>query len=70
MILFTNLKKVKIGNTEYTPVSILKLTTDLRFSISKLRKSQSEILRLLQKEANENGFGVLINKTNLKTIAL
>lgn len=70
MILFTNLKEVKIGTTEYTPVPILKLTTDLKFSSNKLRESRIDDLRLLKKEAEENGFRVLINKTNLKTIAL
>ncbi len=39
MSLFTNLKEVKIGAPEYTPVSILKLTADLSFSINRLRKS-------------------------------
>ncbi|MCA1920414.1 MAG: hypothetical protein LDL38_13505 [Flavobacterium piscis] len=70
MILFTNLKEVKIGVTEYTPVPILKLTTDLRFSSNKLRKSQISDLRLLKKEAEKNGFQVLINDTNLEEISL
>ncbi len=70
MILFTNLKEVKIGSTEYTPMPILKLTTDVDFSTNKLRNSHINILRLLKKEAEENGFQVLINKTNLDTIDL
>ncbi len=70
MILFTNLKEVKIGTTEYTPVPILKLTTGLRFSGNRLRKSQIDVLRLLKKEAKENGFQVMINDTNLKAISL
>ncbi len=70
MILFTNLKEVKIGATEYTPVPILKLTTDIVFSRDKLRRSQIEVLRLLKKEAEENGFQVLINDTNLEKIRL
>ncbi len=67
MILFTNLEEVKIETTEYTPVSILKLTTGLKFSSNKLRKSQISDLLLLKKEAEKNGFQVLINDTNLET---
>lgn len=70
MILLTNLKEVKIGSIEYKPVPILKLTSGLRFSRDNLRKSQIDNLCLLKKEAKENGFQVLINKTNLETIAL
>lgn len=70
MILFTNLKEVKIGTAEYTPVPILKLTTDLVFSTNKLRKSQIDDLHLLKKEAKKNGFKVLINNTNLEEINL
>lgn len=70
MILFTNLKEVKIGSTEYNPVPILKLTSDLKFSRNKLKNSQIDSLRLLKKEAKENGFQVLINETNLETINL
>ncbi len=68
MILFTNLREVKIGNIEYTPMPILKLTTDLSFSINKLRSSDREVLKLLQQEAEKNGFQVLINDTNLEDI--
>ncbi len=70
MILFANLKEVKLGATEYTPVPILKLTTDQSFSINRLRKSQIDVLRLLQKEAREKNFQVLINDTDLRKINL
>ncbi len=69
-ILFTNLKEVKVGTTEYSPLSILKLTTDLSFSVNRLRKSQINELRLLKEEAKENSFQVLINGTNLQEIYL
>lgn len=70
MILFTNLEKVKIGSIEYTPMPILKLTSDMKFSKESLRKSQVDRLRLLKKEAEENGFQVLINDTNLQKIKI
>jgi len=68
MILFTNLKEVKIGAVKYTPIPILKLTTDIKFSINNLRKSQIDNLRLLKKEAEVNGFQVLINNKNLSLL--
>ncbi len=68
MILFTNLKEVKIRTTEYTPLPILKLTTDINFSIDKLRISQIHNLNILKKESTENGFRVLINNINLESI--
>ncbi len=70
MVLFTNLKEVKIGSVEYKPIPILKLTTDLRFSKEILKKSQMMNLQLLNEEAAKNGFQVLINKTNLVKILL
>jgi hypothetical protein len=70
MILFTNLKEVKIDNTEYTPVPVLKLTSDMNFSIASLTTSQLNNLRLLKKEAGENSFHVLINDTDLQEIEL
>lgn len=65
MILFTNLKEVKIDTTEYIPVATLKLTTGKIFSITELRKSQIKILKLLKEESELNGFQVLINNVNL-----
>lgn len=70
MILFTNLKEVKIDNTEYIPVPILKLTGNIPFSIASLRKSQIENLRLLKKEAEKNSFHVQISGVNLQEIEL
>jgi hypothetical protein len=62
MILFTNLKGVKIDNKNYNPVSILKLTSERKFNVELLSKSQKEILALLKEEAKTNGFRILINK--------
>ena len=70
MILFTNLKEVKIGKREYKPVAVLKLTSDLRFKKEKLRKSHLEALELLKKEADRNHFQVILNGTNLMKIEL
>lgn len=70
MILFTNLKDLKIGNTEYTAMPLLKLTSDMEFLSESLRKSQINILRLLKKESKENNFRVLINDRDLQEIEI
>lgn len=70
MILFTNLKEVKIGEKEYEPVAVLKLTSALRFKKEKLRKSHFEFLKLLKEEAKINHFRVMLNKTDLVKIEL
>jgi hypothetical protein len=70
MILFTNLKNVKIGNTGYTPKPLLKLTSNMKFSAQSLKKTQVDNLRVLKKEASENGFRVLINDTDLHQIQI
>jgi hypothetical protein len=61
MILFTNLKDVKIDEVDYNPVPILKLTTGRGFSIKTQSESQKEMLSILKKEAETNGFKVMIN---------
>lgn len=70
MILFTNLKEVKIGEKGFNPVAVLKLTSSIKFIKEKLRSSQLESLRLLKREAKENDFEVIINHTNLQEISL
>jgi len=70
MILFTNLKEVKIGDKEYSPIAVLKLTSETEFSKALLSKSQLEQLQLLKKEAEKNNFYVIINNTNLRDIEL
>lgn len=59
MILFTNLEEVKINGTNYNKISILKLTTDNEFKLENI--SIKEIISLLKKEAETNGFRVSIN---------
>jgi vacuolar-type H+-ATPase subunit F/Vma7 len=68
MILFTNLKEVKIGDLEYSPISVLKLTSNLKFSRDNLRKSQIDFLRALKRETKENNFRVVINDRYLQEI--
>jgi len=62
MILFTNLKNIRIDGKRYDPVPILKLTTGRGFRIDKLNKGQKETLETLKKEAKLNGFEILVNK--------
>ena len=62
MMLFTNLKEVKINGKNLNPVPILKLTTGDNFSIEKLNDGQKKLLEILKKEAKTNRFRVLINK--------
>lgn len=60
MILFTNLEDVKIGNKDYNPIAVLKLTTAKRFDVRNLTPPQKEILALLQKEASTNNFKIIL----------
>lgn len=62
MMLFANLKEVKIDGKNLNPVPILKLTTGDNFSIEKLNENQKKLLEALKKEAKTNGFKILINK--------
>jgi hypothetical protein len=70
MILFTNLKDVKIESAEYESIALLKLTSGVKFHSESLRQSQIESLRLLKKEAQENKFRVLINGRELQEMEI
>lgn len=61
MILFTNLKDVKISGINYTSTAVLKLTTGTNFSLKSLNKTQIETLNLLKQEAKTNNFKILLN---------
>jgi len=61
MILFTNLKHLKVGDKGYKPVPILKLTTGSDFNLNALSESQRTLLTDLKEEAETNGFQVTIN---------
>jgi hypothetical protein len=65
MILFTNLKNVKVSGINYIPIPVLKLTTGPDFNLESLNKPQIEILNLLKQEAKENNFKILLNEKNL-----
>jgi hypothetical protein len=70
MILLSNLKEVTIGNKQYSPTAMLKLTSDTVFQKNKLREFQLQILRLLKREARQNNFSVLINSRDLENIRI
>jgi len=61
MILLTNLKNVKIENKHFNPIPILKLTTKSEVDFESLSNINRKILKLLKKEAQNNGFKVLFN---------
>ncbi len=61
MILFTNLKNVKIDGKTLKPIPILKLTASDNFKLENINKSQKEILEVLKKEAKKNNFRILLN---------
>jgi hypothetical protein len=60
MILLTNLRDVTIQSKNYVPVPVLKLTSHLT-NLDVLNQEEKKILCLLEKEAKENSFRVLIN---------
>lgn len=66
MILFTNLEDVKIDDRHYNPMPILKLTTKNDFDIKTVSKSEEEMLNLLKKEADSNGFKIRINNNQYR----
>ncbi len=70
MILFSNLKNVEVNGKEYSPLAVLKLTTDRKFSIDKLTPQSISILKFLKKEAEANNFQVIFNSKNLQEINL
>ena len=60
MILFTNLEDVKIDRVNYMPKPVLKLTVKGGFRSNNLNESQRNNVDLLNKEADTNGFGILL----------
>jgi len=61
MMLFTNLEDVKINAKSYNSTPILKLTTGGEFNINSLKETQRQLFELLKKEAQKNGFKIMIN---------
>ncbi|MEO0126989.1 MAG: hypothetical protein ABIL44_04485 [candidate division WOR-3 bacterium] len=68
MILFTNLKDVKVNEKKYNPSPILKLTTDKKLIKDKLPPIKIQYLTLLNKESTVNNFHVKINGIDLNDI--
>lgn len=64
MILYTNLRNLRINDEKFQHRSILKLTTLQNFDIEKLKKL--DFLRQLQRESRQNSFSVLINDFKLE----
>jgi len=60
MILFTNLEGVKVGDKNYKPVPILKLTVEKGFNEKNISMSQKKLLGGLAEEAKLNGFQIVI----------
>lgn len=61
MILFTNLEEVNFGGKTFILVPVLKLTTGSKFNLRKSDSSQKVLLGRLKKEAEINGFKIIIN---------
>ena len=61
MILFTNLEHLRVGEKDYTPMPVLKLTTGEGFSLNSISRSQKNRLTNLKQEAETNGFRIIIN---------
>jgi len=70
MILFSNLKNVEVNGKEYSPLAVLKLTTDRKFSPDKLTPHSISILKFLKREAEKNNFQVILNSRDLQEINL
>lgn len=66
MILYTNLKNLKINGEKFRHCSILKLTTSKNFDIDKDKKL--DFLKQLNMESSQNNFSVLINDINLESL--
>ena len=58
MILYTNLKEVKVNNVNYLPIPILKLTSMKNTSVNDLKPKQMEIYKRLKMEADKNNFKI------------
>lgn len=62
MILYTNLRNVKIGERTFNTIPVLKLTTEKEYNEV---ASLNETLRLLNEEAKQNNFIIKIEKRNI-----
>ncbi len=60
MILYTNLKNVKVNSINYCPMPVLKLTTEIETSLRIEGKKQNETFENIIKEANKNNFKIIM----------
>lgn len=60
MILFTNLEDVRIGDKNYNPVPVLKLTVESGFRYEDLSENKKYLLNLLKEEAELNNFRLFL----------
>ncbi len=63
MILYTNLKEVKVNEKDYESIAVLKLTTKGEFSLNLLTKRERRLLDFLKEEATYNKFKIKLNET-------
>lgn len=70
MVLLTNLKEVTIDQRVFSPVAVLRLTSEQTFLTEHLTSTQRETLQMLKKEAENNQFYVIINEANLNRLEL
>ena len=61
MILFTNLENLRVGEKDYFPIPIVKLTTAAGLSLQSQSSRRKNMLVNLRNEAETNGFRVSIN---------
>ncbi|GLI54182.1 MULTISPECIES: hypothetical protein [Thermodesulfovibrio] len=66
MILYTNLKDLRINNEKFQHRSILKLTTSQNFDIDKVK--ELNFLKQLHRESRQNNFLVFIKDTDLENL--
>jgi len=63
MVLYTNLENVTVQQQKFTPIPVLKLTTNDQFDLNSLSTRKKNFLEALKQEACHNGFKVKINDT-------
>lgn len=62
MVLFTNLVDVKVNDESFNPKPAIKLTSNIGIERNKLSNNDLEVLNILEKEAMENNFNIIINE--------
>jgi len=62
LVIFCNLKEVKLDGQAMKSKAALKLTASGDFKVNTLSKTQKNVLKLLKKEAKENGFEIIIER--------